>query len=359
MGRNVTELWGREFNIVKNGLSEAQVVSYVDELIKEHDMLIQRQEHLASLTKLAERTVAEAEKLAEESKREAIDQAEAEASRIIAEAEERAQRATEEKEAEIIARATEQAETIKAGATEQAEAIKASAEQEAGLLLDSRRKGIESELRDMAQRLYSQLFSQLDGLKEQAVAMGEEFERKLSQPVEHISTATVDVEDTSEATTQLEELLEDVSDSANHEEQLQANLSQSLDIADQTSKAEGEVLVSGNGQAPATYEEKVELEFLPPINILQILEINNYLESLPEVEATEIIPIADKPAITVFLRESVQLTDILDALPEVSQLRENTNGEVTADSGDTQAEGKSRKIEITLSGDNNTDSVEG
>lgn len=344
MGKNVTELWGREFDIVKNGLSEAEVVSYVDELIKEHDILIQRQEHLSSLTKLAERTVAEAEKLAEESKKEAIDQAKAEASRIIAEAEERARQATEEKQAEMIAKATEQAE-----------AIKASAEREAELLLDNRKKGIEAELKDMVQRLYSQLLSQLDSLKEQAVAMGKEFESKLSQPIEQTSTATVDVEDASEATAQLEELLENVPDSIYPEEQPQDTPSQSLDITDQISEIEEEALVVDNNQAPDAYEEKVEIEFLPPINILQILEINNYLESLPEVEATEIIPIADKPAITVFLRESIQLTDVLGALPEVSQLEENANGEVTANSEDTQAEGKSRKIEITLSGSNNTD----
>ena len=72
MSKDVTELWGREFNIVKNGLSEDQVVSYVNQLVSEHDMLIQRQEHLSSLTKLAEKTVAEAEKLAEEIKTEAL-----------------------------------------------------------------------------------------------------------------------------------------------------------------------------------------------------------------------------------------------------------------------------------------------
>ena len=52
--RDVIELWGREFNIVKSGLSEAQVVSFVNDLAKQHDVLLQRQEHLAALTKLAE-----------------------------------------------------------------------------------------------------------------------------------------------------------------------------------------------------------------------------------------------------------------------------------------------------------------
>ena len=62
--RDIVELWGRQFNLVKNGLSEAQVVSFVNDLAKQHDVLLQRHEHLSALTKLAERTVTEADKLA-------------------------------------------------------------------------------------------------------------------------------------------------------------------------------------------------------------------------------------------------------------------------------------------------------
>ncbi len=374
MGKNVTELWGREFNIVKDGLSEVQVVAFVNELVNEQDMLIQRQEHLSSLTKLAERTVTEAEKLAEESKRQATDQAKAEASKIIAEAEARAQQIIEEKRAEIITKATKQAETIKANA-----------EREGELILDRQRKRIQPELKEMAQRVYNQLVSQLEGLKGQVVAMEEEFERKLFPLTKQTSTATVDEEPSStevlasipqgnnltpgtsseasgehisDTLAQLQELVENIPDSAQPEEQPQATSSQSPGITDLTSEIEEEALVLGNNQAPTTYEEKVELEFLPPVNILQILEIDKYLETLPQVEATEIIPITDRPIITVFLREPIQLTDILSALPEVSQLNEDTDGEVTATSSAPQAEGKSRKIQVTLSGNTNTDKAE-
>lgn len=91
---------------------------------------------------------------------------------------------------------------------------------------------------------------------------------------------------------------------------------------------------------------------------MQLLEIDKYLEALPEVEATEIIPIEDKPIITVFLREPMQLIDALSALPEVSQIKEDTNGESTT-SGATEAEDKSRKFQITLSGKTKTDKDKG
>ena len=356
MAKDVTELWGHKFEVVKNGLSEAQVVSFVNELMSEHEMLIQRQEHLSSLTKLAEKTVAEAEKLAEEIKKEAADKAKDEASKIVAEAEAQAQQSAEEERAEIMAKATKQAETIKANA-----------ERETELILDRQRKRIQPELKSMVQRVYDRLLSDLESLNKQAAAMGEEFERKLSQLAEEVGAptevlASVPQEDNLTRAPSSEAGVESISDTLDQlrqlmeegEEQLRATSTSASSITDKTSEGEEEALVLGDNQAPTTYKEKVELEFPSPANILQILEIDKYLETLSEVEATEIIPIAGKPVITVYLREPMQLIDTLGALPEVSQVKEETAGESTATGDGTEDEGKLRKLQITLSGDTNT-----
>jgi len=50
----VIVLGGREFKRVKNGLDEAQVASFIDELTKERDKLAQSQDHIASLNRLAD-----------------------------------------------------------------------------------------------------------------------------------------------------------------------------------------------------------------------------------------------------------------------------------------------------------------
>jgi hypothetical protein len=129
-------------------------------------------------------------------------------------------------------------------------------------------------------------------------------------------------------------------------------------MTDETGVIEEDMPSLDDMQEPTTYEEKVELEFLPPVNILQLLEIDKYLEGLPEVEATEIIPITDKPVIMVYLRESIELIDVLGKLPEVSELSEDTNGAGTL--GDTtQGNGRSRKIRITLSGSAQKEKAEG
>lgn len=82
----------------------------------------------------------------------------------------------------------------------------------------------------------------------------------------------------------------------------------------------------------------MELEILPPIDLTQILDIINYLDGLAEVEQIELIPQTDKPTITVFLRQPIDMVDMLKTLPQVASITEDTNG----------GEGKPRKAQIEL-----------
>jgi len=308
----VVELWGCEFNLAKNGLDEAQIVSFVNELISERDQLIRQAEHLSTLTKLAEKTVVEADKLAEEIEKEAAEQTRAETTAIIAKAEEQARQMIEEKRTESI--------TI---ATKEAEAIKASAEREAGLLMEHERKRIQPELRDMAQQLYRELLSQLESLKQQVTALEVDFEHKLSQPAEQASIVTMENEPSSvqvPATTQ------------------------------QASKVEEKAPLSAESQDKPTYNDEVELEILPPIDVKQIMGIMRYLDSLAEIENTELIPLIDRPLIIVSPREPMHLIEILRTFPEVDEAKEVTDEEITAVTDADYAEGMRRKIRITLSG---------
>jgi F0F1-type ATP synthase membrane subunit b/b' len=316
MGNNgakdgVIELGGCEFRRVKHGLDEAQVVSFINELIGQRDTLVQREEHLSSLTKLAEKLVTEADNLAEEIKTEAIDQGKAEADAFIAKADEQAQQMIEEKRTEII--------NI---ANEQAAAIKADAEREAELLLENRRKSIQDELRNFVNQLRSQLVSELDSLKQQAVALGAVFEDKLSQVAEETSTVTMGADEIPAESRELTQAIDQI------------------DIGEPEEKA----LVSADELDTTLYEREpeFELEILPPIDITKIMGIVNYLDSLPEVENAELIPLTDSPLILVFLREPIQLIDMLKTLPEVAQVKEdaiNTAGN----------EGEQRKVQIVLS----------
>jgi vacuolar-type H+-ATPase subunit H len=140
------ELWGRKVKIVKNGLDEAEVLSFVGGLMDEKNALASKLEHLHSLTKLAERTVMEGNRQAQSMIKEAEEKANANAASIIAEAEEKArkeiQRITLEGERkarqsahETIAAAEQQAQEVLKAAEEKAESIKTNASDQANKII--------------------------------------------------------------------------------------------------------------------------------------------------------------------------------------------------------------------------------
>ena len=356
--RDVVELWGREFNIVKSGLSEAQVVSFVNDLVKQHDLLIQRQEHLAALTKLAERTVAEADKVAGDMKKEAMEQAKSEAAkfaadtqeaakadagRIVADAESRAQKMLKDHEARAIAAASKQADSIKAEAEqaaaeakksaeanasrifaeaesrgrhileqkeaetlalaeEKAKSIVLTAEAEASAMLEVEKRRIQPELQKFVRDLYARLLSELEDLKTYVGSTEADFDRLLSAMGAEAGPP----------------------DSRREHRQMSDSLLEFADGSD------------GDGSEP-----EWEVEILPPIDIMKIMSIVGHLDSLPEVVKTEIIPHNDRTSVTVYLAQPLDLVSVMKSLPEVAQA-EDTSG--------PEAEGrKLRKVSLSLS----------
>ena len=154
------ELFGRTFKIVKNGLDEAEIVSFLGGLIEQNTNLVAKLEHLDSLNKLAENKVIEAQNEAERIRSEIEQNAKDTASAIIAEAKEAAEKIardrTEETERSV--------EAIKAGAEEEANRIKAEASQKAEQLAIKIRATVEKETRAKKEQLkkyYKQVYKEL------------------------------------------------------------------------------------------------------------------------------------------------------------------------------------------------------
>ena len=320
-GRSIT-LLGQQFNIVKNGLSEAEVVKFITELTEKHDALAQRQSHLSSLTRLAERTVVEAENLSENIKREATEKANAEAAHIIAEAKTGAAQIYEKKGIEIVARATEEAETIKASAKKQAEAIKASvtgqaeavkasameqaeaikasateqaevsrtaALEEAQLMLAREKEKSRIEVKEMAQRAYKQLLLDIENIKGQVAS----FETDIDQPMASSTEGSAEV-----AAEIRYAMLDEFS-----------GIAQTRDHGDAGEKS--------------ALEPDWALEFPPGTDIMGALEIVNHLDKMPQIEKTEIITKDNGLTVVVFMREDIHLPDVLAAFPQVAQVKHN------------------------------------
>ncbi len=285
------ELAGWEIKKVKDGLDETQVTSLINELITQQDQLTKRTEHLVSLTNLAERTVTEADKLAEEMKAQAVEQAKNETASLIAEAEIKAQE------------------------------------------IEGETKRIQLELKNSVQGILGQLLSEIDSLKQQVEALQAESEKKLFPA--HLETAEPVTKPADETPVDSQEPIPAV----NQTEQAPA-----------TNEPEPTPAINQTEQAPATNEPEptpdgdiltLELQIVPPLDIMKIMEIVTYLDNLPEVENTELIPNTERPSIIVSLREPIELPSMLNALPQVANIEEDKTEPVE--------EGKPKKLQISLS----------
>jgi cell division septum initiation protein DivIVA len=360
----VVTLGGREFKRVKNGLDEAEIASFVDELIKERDELAQSQHHIASLSKLAETTIVEADRLAKQLKAEATEQAKAESVAIIDKAREQAQQMAEIKQAEILK-----------VANEKADAIQSQAEKKSALLLESERDKIQDELRKFVNQQFGYLLEKLETLKQQATAIQADFDNKLPQAVEAKMAETAEIagEKVAETTEIAGEKVAETAEiagekvpetaeiagqkgaettaaaenrnaAAMQEDKRPAESPEPISDVDKTENSfDLASILKGEDQAELG-EPQWEVEILPPVEITKVMEVMTHLDQLHQVANTEmIVPQVDTPSILVFLREEMNFIDMLRTIPAVAYVEEVTDG-------GNAAKDKPRKARIGLSG---------
>jgi hypothetical protein len=338
----VVTLGGREFNRVKNGLDEAQIKSFIDELVKERDELAQSQHHTASLKKLAETTIVEADRLAKQIKAEASEQAKAESAAVIDKAREQGQQMAERKQAEILKIANEKAD-----------AIQSQAEKKTALLLESEREKIRDELRNFLNQQFSYLLEKLENLKQQATAVQADFDNKLSQAGEEKVAETMEIagekvaettEIAGEKVAETMEITEARDAAAMKEDKVPDESLEAIRDVDQNEKSFDLASILKGEDRAELGEPQWEVEILPPVEITKVMEVMTHLDQLHQVANTEmIVPQIDTPSILVFLREEMDFIDMLRTIPAVAHVEE-----VTTD-GDA-ANGKPRKARIGLSG---------
>ena len=399
------QLCGRDFDIVKEGLDASQVEELVTELVTERDTLLQRQEHLTSLTRLAERSVAEADALAKEIQKEAEDEARSQSSAILAQAEQEAQKLAEQKRNEILS-----------AANKEAQAIKENAQKEVALLISQQQENLQNELGEIVQSLHSQLLGGLKDVTDHATALQTEWQNKISEafnvtaeavtsepappaeaepePVETAAQletpepvveaepepAPVETSDTLENTEPVQntqpEALTDLPETQEPDQAPEpkaemtaeppageADLSYRQDILAQIEQAwmdsekqatdnqaagqeSGGIQVAEETASSSAYEGTLHLDILPPLTPSHLVEIQKYLRAWPGIGITELSPSKNKGySITIVLQKPMQLIDILKELPEVDDARDYTpeDGDI-----DTPCKEGGKRIRITV-----------
>jgi len=341
----VITLGEREFKRVKNGLDEAEVGGYIDELLRKRDELANSQHHVASLTKLAENTIREADKLAEQIKAEAAEKARAEADAVVDKAKEQAQQIAEEEQAEILEKARNEAD-----------AIRVEAENKAAALVESEQKRIWQELRDAVNQHFGRLLQELDALKQQAAAAQTDFEHRALQPPVDSSTVTAESEqDSTPAPGHSDEELDAETLQAQGEadavtgdkDKVQDQEPDFMQPIDLTERSFDLSQLFQTDEPKESGEPQFEVEILPPVDMTRIMELVAHLDQLPEVANTEIIPRMDTPSILVFLHEEMNFIDALSEMPFVAHIEEVASH---ADGTNGDAAKGPRKVRIALSG---------
>jgi hypothetical protein len=308
----IADVLGYSIKRAKSGLDEGQVISLVKQLVSERDVLTQRQEHLSSLTRLYEKTIAEADELANQIKREAEEQVQAESKAILASAEEKAQQILEEKKAEAIVMSEKEAEEIKTDALKKADTF-----------LKEKADNLQSQLRDVARLLHEEVLSQFESARQRAATFEVEFEQKLSELTRQDDQTSMKEDDGTDTGINSEVIVKAAA---------QAHTEDDSD----TSKTDETAQVTEMASEATDYEEWVELEILPPKDQDDIDRLKTYLDDLAEVRTTELINLSESTLVEVCLSEPINLLKTLHGLSQVKQAREVEDGE-------------QKKIQITLS----------
>ena len=158
------QLWGKEFDIVAEGLAEEQVTEFVGNLMNRCRALEEQQKYFLSLGSLTEKAAIEGDKAAEDIKARAKTEAAAEAARIIAQANQKTQEMMAE--AKKVAReiTAQEVQNIIHAALRKAGIIELQAKQQAQLFLLRSREAIENDLKEEVKGAYHRLLSALEGL---------------------------------------------------------------------------------------------------------------------------------------------------------------------------------------------------
>jgi cell division septum initiation protein DivIVA len=286
----VFRIGDRSFRKIKLGLAEEEVRAYVEELINQRDALLKRQEHLAALTELAEKTVMDASNLSQAMTKKAADQAKAEGDKMRA-------RAEQETDQYVKARKAE----AKAVADKESEAIKAEADRQARLIREQHLDGIRAEAVSLSQKLQNDLIANIENMKKSIATIGKNF-----KPME--SSA-----DTSSV-----------------------NVSENKDKSAVLSDREKGVLLD--------HVPWLEIEIMPPMDIEKIMDLISHLEKLPEVKTTDLLPETPNPLIRVFLSKPLALANMLRTLPQISQVTELFD----SNSVDSETGEKRERIQVTF-----------
>ena len=158
------QLWGREFAVVREGLAQKQVESFVETLKAEYEARLKEKEESTAWDSFSKQILTEAEREASRIKLKAKQEAEIESSRMISEAKRDAQETMDRASRKAQDITEKQVQDILTAATKKAQLTETRARQLSQLMLIRAREDIQDHITGEVQSAYNKLNSMLEDL---------------------------------------------------------------------------------------------------------------------------------------------------------------------------------------------------
>ena len=287
--RGVRELFGYTLKNVKDG---ERILTYMEKLAAERDILEERQQHLTSLTRLFEKAIYDADDLAAQIKKEAEEQARTEAGAILSQADEKIEQKMKEQRLETMKMAEAEAREIREKSSRELE-----------VKLREKKTALQVLFKDYSTRLYNEMLAQTENFKKQAALLEVDIEKSLSDlcisESPNVNPEIGRTENGGSAQVVSEEnlILEQLITDEIRETDASSNISE-------------------------TSMERMELEILPPRDKDAMEAIEVYLSGLEEVAAVDLRHLTDKTIIEIILNSKIDIIKAISELPQIEQIQE-------------------------------------
>jgi len=321
----VKELWGRNFKIVKNGLDEAEVFSFVGNLIDQNNEYALKLENLDTLLRFADNTVIEAKKQAESSKIEIEEQANKRAAAVISEAEEKAKTETEIIITEAQEKANAEAERVLVEAQEQVKEINEKAER--ALAEAANRAEEQEKAKAEADKLLAEIEKRVKKIdEEEEKARTEAVKRAEEQVTRIISDSKQKAQESAEAITAAAEEQGQKIISAAEEQVKEINEKAEREALTAKQEAE-ELLLKSKKIAEREIKEKFQSVHQEMLSTLGLEDIDE-TTATPMEEATT--PEPSEPVATAIAEAESQTDELQEQQPAIEHEEAEAESELEA-----------------------------
>jgi hypothetical protein len=297
-------LWGREFSVAELGLSEQEIVSFVEELLKQNRELKERADSTGVMGDYVQRVMGELQQVEETIRVRAQMDAEAEAARIVADAQRQAHDTIVRAQTEAIEMAQKQADAILVEARRKAEIAEGQIRIQAQLMLSRARDQVEHHIQKEGEIVYNRMLASITQIVEEAQRLSIDWKRQTSNLWQGSGDA-------------LSLGRGDLTSSPTIQETLGA-----AEASWPPVRSEDEPPVHAEGVDDVArsdlYKGEVEVALAPPVDAAALARLYGRLLAMPDLQIVRTVDTADSgTSIRVLLERPQPLVKQLLEIPEV------------------------------------------